>query len=622
MTLRELEQLQQEARKRREGYSKSILVCTGTACVANRSTGLVDRLRGELIKRDLSEKYLIVPSGCLGLCAEGPLMMVQPDGVLYTRVGEDDIPDIITGHLEAGEPVERLMYRSDGKICPRMENIPFFDKQQLLALRNRTLVDPERIDDYLGIGGYQTFAKVAEGMDPEQVVEAVVRSGLRGRGGAGFPTGLKWRSCREAAGKAGAAPYIVCNADEGDPGAFMDESIIESDPHSVLEGMLIGAYAIGAREGYVYIRKEYPLALKRLSRAIDQARDRGLLGENVLGTGLDFDVHVHRGAGSFVCGESSALMASMAGLPGEPRAKYIRSVERGFRDRPTVLNNVETFANVPLIMEKGPEWFASIGTGDVSEDPWGGSTGTKVFALVGYVRNTGLVEVPMGTTLREIIFDIGGGMEEGRSFKAVQTGGPSGGVLPEASLDLPVDFDSLSEAGSMMGSGGMVVMDRRTCMVQVAKYFVDFLQDESCGKCTPCREGLVAMSSILGRITRGEGREGDIELLEEYGRTMTECSLCGLGKSAANPVLSTIRYFREEYGAHIGEGRCPAGSCRSLISYSIDPDSCTGCTACAGVCPVDAISGEPGETHAIDDDACIRCGMCEDVCRFDAVEVR
>mgnify|MGYP001148779140 CR=1 FL=1 len=622
MTLQELEQLRQEALERRQSFKKAVLVCTGTACVANRSYDLVDRLRRELIPRDLSDDILVVPSGCLGLCAEGPLVLVQPEGTLYTRVGPDDLKEIITSHLQNGKPVERLMYRSGDKICPRIEDVPFFGKQQLLALRNRTLVDPENVDDYVGVGGYQTFHRVATGMKPEEVVEEIVSSGLRGRGGAGFPTGVKWRSCRKAVEKSGQEPFLVCNADEGDPGAFMDESIIESDPHSVIEGMLIGAYAIGSSQGYVYIRKEYPLALKRLSRALEQARDRGFLGRDILGTGFDFDIAVHRGAGSFVCGESSALMASMAGLPGEPRAKYIRSVERGFRDQPTVLNNVETFANVPLIMEKGADWFASIGTGDVSQSPWNGSTGTKVFALVGYIRNTGLVEVPMGTTLREIIFDIGGGMDKGRSFKAVQTGGPSGGVLPESQLDLPVDFDSLTAAGSMMGSGGMVVMDEQTCMVQVAKYFVDFLKDESCGKCTPCREGLVAMSSILERITRGEGREDDIQLLEDYGRTMTECSLCGLGKSAANPVLSTIRYFREEYEAHISKGRCPAGKCRELIGFSIDAGKCTGCTACFEVCPVNAISGKPGEAHEIDDRTCIRCGMCRDVCRFDAVEVR
>jgi NADH:ubiquinone oxidoreductase subunit F (NADH-binding)/NAD-dependent dihydropyrimidine dehydrogenase PreA subunit len=432
---------------------------------------------------------------------------------------------------------------------------------------------------------------------------------------------VKWESGLKAAREREEEIYVVCNADEGDPGAFMDRSIIETDPHSVLEGMVIGSYAVGAREGYIYIRKEYPLAMVRLEKAIAQAREYGLLGENILGSAHSFDIHIHRGAGAFVCGESSALMISMVGMPGEPRAKYVHSVEYGYRDKPTVLNNVETWANIPVIIEKGAKWFASIGTGDVSDNPWGGSSGTKVFSLVGNIRNTGLVEVPMGITLREIIEEVGGGIPDGREFKAVQTGGPSGGCLPASKLDMPVDFDSLTEAGSMMGSGGMIVMNDRACMVDVAKYFVDFLMDESCGKCTPCREGLHLMHNMLSKICEGRGEEGDIEKLEELCGTIKEMSLCQLGGSAPNPVLSTINYFREEYEQHIKEKRCVAGVCKVLIEYRIDEDKCTGCTLCAKDCPVECISGEPKKIYTIDGTKCIKCGICYEVCKFDAVEV-
>ncbi len=454
------------------------------------------------------------------------------------------------------------------------------------------------------------------------MVKDVIASGIRGRGGGGFPAGVKWEGGRNAAIKKNEEIFVVCNADEGDPGAYMDRSIIETDPHAVIEGMLIGAFAVGAKEGFIYIRKEYPLAMDRLHIAIEQAREYGLLGNNILGSDFSFDIHVHRGAGAFVCGESSALMASMAGKAGEPRAKYVRSVEFGFRDKPTILNNVETWANIPAIIEKGADWFASIGSGDVSENPWGGSSGTKVFSLVGNIKNTGLVEVPMGITLREVIEEIGGGIPDGKKFKAIQTGGPSGGCIPESLIDMKIDFDSLSEVGSMMGSGGLIVMNEQTCMVDVARYFINFLVDESCGKCTPCREGLYAMKSILDRICSGEGKEGDIEALEELSETIIDTSLCQLGGSAPNPVLSTIKYFRNEYEQHITEKKCIAGVCKPLIEYSINAEKCIGCTACAKPCPVKAITGNKKEVHVIDKETCIKCGICVETCKFDAVEVK
>ncbi len=622
MTIDHLRQLQQKALTDYNSFNSALMVCTGTACVANRSFSLVEVLKEELEKRNLSDKYLVVPTGCNGFCAQGPVMVVQPEGIFYQRLTSDDIPEILDRHLEGGTPVERLLYHHDGAAVPKMKNIPFFGKQKLLALRHKGMTNPEKIEDYFRLGGYQTLHRTLTSMKPAEVITEIIRSGIRGRGGGGFPTGIKWQSCVEAVQKTGNPPSVICNADEGDPGAFMDRSIIEADPHSVIEGMITGAYAVGASEGYVYIRKEYPLAMKRLIIAIEQARENNLLGKNIFDTGFDFDIVVHRGAGAFVCGESSALMASMAGNPGEPRAKYVRSVERGYRDKPTVLNNVETWANIPLIMDKGAEWFASIGTGDVSENPWNGSSGTKVFSLVGDVNNIGLVEVPMGITLREIIYDIGGGIPGGEKFKAVQTGGPSGGVLPADKLDLHVDFDTLTEADSMMGSGGMVVMDESTCMIQIAKYFVDFLKGESCGKCTPCREGLIALGTILDRIIRGDGRQGDTELLEEYGKNMSECSLCALGQTAANPVLSTIKYFRDEYEEHITDGKCRALECKELIRYHINPEKCTGCTICARNCPVDAIEGSLKMPHVIDQNKCIRCGVCREVCNFNAVEVR
>jgi NADH:ubiquinone oxidoreductase subunit F (NADH-binding)/(2Fe-2S) ferredoxin len=623
-TLENLDVLAREAQEKHRGWKSMLMVCAGTGCVSARSLPLRDAFRRELERRGLQDEIQVVATGCNGFCAHGPICVVQPEGVFYERLKPEAVPRLIESHFVGKQPLEEFLYRPEGggKAVPLEKDIEFFAKQQCIALRNRGRIDPEDITDALRTGAYQALAKVLrEGLAGEALVRLLIRSGLRGRGGGGFPAGVKWQSCLAAAQAQGVRPFVVCNGDEGDPGAFMDRSIVEADPHAVIEGMLIGARAIGAVEGFVYIRHEYPLALQRLERALAQAREWGLLGADVLGAGMTFDLTVHRGAGAFVCGESTALMASMAGRAGEPRAKYVHTVEHGFRDLPTVLNNVETWANVPQIVLNGPEWFAAIGTGDVSKSPWGGSSGTKVFSLVGNVRNSGLVEVPMGITLREIVFDIGGGIPNGRTFKAVQTGGPSGGCLPESKLDLAVDFDTLVEAGSMMGSGGMIVMDDRTCMVDVARYFVDFLCDESCGKCTPCREGLVNLRQVLTRITGGEGRQEDLALLEDLGAVLADGSLCGLGQTAAHPVLSTLRYFRDEYEAHIRERRCPAGVCKALIRYTITGD-CTGCTSCVKVCPTDAITGERRKLHVIAQDKCIQCGTCMDVCNDGAVLVR
>jgi len=605
-------------------YKAMLMVCTGTGCVSSGGFSIRDELQNLVKMKGLENDFLVVGTGCNGFCAVGPIVVVQPEGVFYQKVTKADLEEIVTEHLINGNVVERLLHTDPvtGDINKTMDDIKFFSKQELIALRNKGLIDPENMDHYIARGGYEAIRKVLKDMKPSDVVKEVIDSGLRGRGGGGFPTGIKWESAVKAVEKRKMAPYVVCNADEGDPGAFMDRSIVEADPHAVIEGMMIGAYAIGAKEGYVYIRKEYPLAMLRLEKAVEQAREKGMLGERIFDTDFTFDIKIHRGAGAFVCGESSALMKSMAGQVGEPRAKYVRSVEYGFRDAPTVLNNVETWVNIPMILRKGADWFASIGSGDVKGNPWGGSSGTKVFSLVGDINNTGLVEVPMGVTLKEIIEDIGGGIPNGRTFKAVQTGGPSGGCLPADKMDMQVDFDSLTAAGSMMGSGGMIVMDDKTCMVDVAKYFTDFLANESCGKCTPCREGLPILRDTLQRICDGKGKEGDVEFLEELAKSVNESSLCQLGGTAGNPVLSTIRYFRDEYDAHINHGKCPAGHCQALINYSIDKDKCTGCTLCAQRCPVDAITGDRKAVHVIDLEKCIKCGICQAVCPFDAVEVK
>jgi NADH:ubiquinone oxidoreductase subunit F (NADH-binding)/(2Fe-2S) ferredoxin/NAD-dependent dihydropyrimidine dehydrogenase PreA subunit len=618
----DLKKIAEAENKKLSGYKAMLMVCTGTGCVSAKGFDILEKLKKTLAEKKLDKDYLAIGTGCNGFCAVGPIVVIQPGGTFYQKLKEKDVEEIVESHLIKGEPVERLMHKDPvtGEINETMDEIGFFSKQELIALRNKGLIDPENIDHYIARGGYESLKKVLEEKEPEGIIKQVIRSGIRGRGGGGFPAGVKWESGLKARIERDEVIYIVCNADEGDPGAYMDRSIIETDPHSVIEGMLIGAYAVGSNDGYIYIRKEYPLATERLYKAIADAREYGLLGKNIFESDFSFDIHVHRGAGAFVCGESTALMASMSGRAGEPRAKYVHNVEYGYRNKPTILNNVETWANIPVIIEKGAEWFASIGTGDVSENPWDGSSGTKVFSLVGDIRNTGLVEVPMGITLREIIEDVGGGIPNGRTFKAVQTGGPSGGCIPSSLLDMKVDFDSLTEAGSMMGSGGMIVMDDHTCMVDVARYFVEFLMDESCGKCTPCREGLFALQNILDRICNGEGKDGDIEALEEISKTVIDASLCQLGGSAPNPVLSTIRYFREEYEEHIKEKKCRGGVCKPLITYSIN-ENCTGCTVCAKQCPVEAITGEKKAVHILDGEKCIKCGVCYEVCKFNAVEV-
>lgn len=595
-----------------KAYRTHLMLCAGTDCMSHDSHRIKDAVEKELVKHNLQDEIGVVMTGCYGFCGQGPIMVVQPDGIFYRLLKEKDVPELVEEHFLKGRPVARLMYSPpDQKTpVPKMSDIGFFSKQRLVALRNRGLIDPEKIEEYIACGGYRALVKALTKMTPEEIIKEITDSGLRGRGGAGFPTGRKWAS---AAKHKAEAKYIICNADEGDPGAFMDRSLIEGDPHAVLEGMAIAGRAIGSSDGIVYIRTEYPLALDRLNVAISQAREHGLLGRDILGTGFDFDVTVFRGAGAFVCGESSALRASIQGDPPEPSAKHVHATEKGLWERPTVLNNVETLANVPEIIVRGAEWFASIGTET--------SKGTKVFTLTGHVKNTGLVEVPMGTSLREIIFDIGGGMEKNRAFKAVQSGGPSGGCLPASHLDLPIDYERLTDAGAMMGSGGLIVMDESACMVDVARYFLDFLRDESCGKCTACREGTDAMYRIVSAICEGKGKDGDVELLEELGRCVQESSLCQLGASAPNPVLSTIRYFKHEYGAHIKERRCPAGVCKALITYSINPDKCKACLLCNKNCPQNAISGEKKQPQTIDTEKCIKCGVCRDVCKFGAVRV-
>jgi NADH:ubiquinone oxidoreductase subunit F (NADH-binding)/(2Fe-2S) ferredoxin/NAD-dependent dihydropyrimidine dehydrogenase PreA subunit len=588
------------------------MICAGTGCVSNKSLKIRDALEREVKKAGLEEEILIVATGCNGFCAQGPIVVVQPEGIFYQMLSEDDIPHLVEEHLLKGRPVERLMYTppEQKSPIPKMDEIGFFAKQKLIALKNRGLIDPEKIDEYIARDGYKALAKALSDMTAEEIIQEIKDSGLRGRGGAGFPTGRKWESCRKSPGD---VRYIICNADEGDPGAFMDRSIIESDPHSVIEGMIIGAKAIGSSSGYVYIRAEYPIALERLNLALEQARDYGLLGQDILCTGFNFDITVFTGAGAFICGESSSLRASIEGKVPEPVSKVIHATEKGLWEMPTVLNNVETWANVPQIIDRGAIWFSSIGTEK--------SKGTKVFSLVGKIRNAGLVEVPMGITLNEIIYDIGDGIPDGKNAKAAQTGGPSGGCIPESLFNTPVDFDRLTELGSMMGSGGLIVMDEDTCMVDVARYFLDFLRDESCGKCTTCREGIAAMHDIVADICRGEGKLEDITLLEDLAETVAEASLCALGGSAPNPVLSTLRYFRDEYEAHIKDKRCPAGVCRALIRYRVDPEKCKGCLLCNKQCPEEAIQGKPKEAQTINEDKCIKCGICFEVCKFKAVMV-
>ncbi|MBA1341334.1 MAG: NADH-quinone oxidoreductase subunit F [ANME-2 cluster archaeon] len=610
ISAKELEDLRNEILAGKDPDKPCIAVCGGPGCLANQCLEVRDAFVNEIAAKGLTDKVDVRTTGCHGFCERGPIALIYPQEIFYQRLSIDDIPEIIEQTIVNNKTIDRLLYTDDeaGQLVETEGEVPFYKKQMRLILGNNSKIDPHSIEDYIAIGGYSALAKVLGGMQPMDVVDEIKNSGIRGRGGGGFPTGRKWESTRNAQGD---IKYVICNADEGDPGAFMDRSILEGNPHSVLEGMIIGAYAIGSNEGYVYVRNEYPLALKNINLAIKQAREAGLLGDNILGSGFNFDLKVNRGGGAFVCGESTALMASLEGKPGEPRAKYIHTSDKGLWDRPSNLNNVETWANIPLIINNGADWYSAIGTES--------SKGTKVFSLVGKINNTGLVEVPMGMTLREIIFDIGGGIPDGKAFKAVQTGGPSGGCIPESLIDLPVDYDRLTEVGSMMGSGGMIVMDEDTCMVDVALYFINFLMEESCGKCVPCREGLLRMGEILTDITEGRGRMEDLDLIQDLSEVLKDASLCGLGQTAPNPVMSTLKYFRDEYEAHIKDHKCPAGVCTELITYSIDADNCTGCGLCLKKCPAEAITGETKQPHVLDAGKCIKCGICYDVCKFDAV---
>ena len=614
----ELKALQKQYKKSLNKQYKKVIACGGTGCVPNASMEVYKKLKklvdekGILAEVNLEkedEGIGMKKSGCHGFCEEGPLVRIEPSGFLYLRVKVEDCEEIVNETLVNDKPVERLMYKLDENLYKTQESIPFYEKQTRLVLEHCGHIDAEYIQEYIAYDGYMALAKVLEEMEPQEVCDEIVESNLRGRGGGGFPTGRKWSQVLSYPSD---IKYVVCNGDEGDPGAFMDRSIMEGDPHSILEGMIIAAYASGASEGYIYVRAEYPLAVERLTKAIEQARELGLLGDNILGTDLCFDIHVNKGAGAFVCGEGSALMASIEGERGMPRVKAKRTVEEGLWKKPTVMNNVETFANVRHIITKGANWFKSFGTES--------SSGTKAFALTGNVRNTGLIEVPMGTTLREVIFDIGGGIAGGKKFKAVQIGGPSGGCLGEQHLDMPLDFDSLKEAGAMIGSGGMVVMDEDTCMVSVARFFMNFTQNESCGKCIPCREGTKRMLQILDKIIEGKGEMEDLDLLEELADTIANTSLCGLGKTAANPVISSLKYFRDEYLAHVVDKRCPTGNCSKLRIIKIDPELCKGCSKCSRICPVSAIDGKIKEVFTIDQDKCIKCGSCVEACPFGAIK--
>jgi NADH-quinone oxidoreductase subunit F len=611
-TPEELEQFRQEIRSGRDPNTPCISICAGAGCIASGAGEVITAFKEEIEKQGLQADVNTKETGCPGFCERGPVVVIHPEEICYLQVTPEDVPEIVSSTIQDNEVVDRLVYvdPTTNEKAIRESDIPFYKNQERNIIGSNIQIDPKNIDDYLAVGGYSALAKVLNGMTAEDVLQEVKKSNLRGRGGAGFPAGRKWEGSRDAPGD---EKFVIVNADEGDPGAFMDRALLEGNPHSILEGLLIGGYAVGAHEGYIYVRQEYPLAVENVNLAIEQAEAYGFLGQDILGSGFGFTIKVHKGAGAFVCGESSALMTALEGRVGEPRPKYIRSNIKGLWNKPSVLNNVETWANVPLIINNGADWFTQFGTK--------GSSGTKIFSLVGKINNTGLVEVPMGMTLREIIFDIGGGIPGGKKFKAVQTGGPSGGCIPEKLLDLEVGFDELTKAGSMMGSGGMIVMDDDTCMVDVARYFIDFLTDESCGKCVPCREGLRQMHKILTNITDGKGRDGDIELLEELSEVASDAALCALGQSAPNPFLSTVRYFRDEYEAHINEQRCPALVCKELIAFHIDPEKCQACGNCFRKCPADAVIGGKNRIHVIDQEKCTKCGTCFEVCppRFCAV---
>ncbi|MBL7165853.1 MAG: 4Fe-4S binding protein [Dehalococcoidales bacterium] len=609
----ELEALRESIVQSRDPGKRCVTICGGTGCVALLSGDVIATLREEMKKQGVESTVDLRVTGCRGFCERGPHVVIHPEGILYQRVKEKDVTEIVSETIVNGRTIDRLLYVdpvTKQKAVYESE-VPFYSKQRRLLLDSNARIAPDSIEDYLALGGYAALSKALSAMSPEEVLEEVKKSDLRGRGGGGFPTGRKWQTTRDAEGE---PKYVICNCDEGDPGAFMDRSLMEGNPHSAIEGMLIGAYAIGSNEGFIYVRNEYPLAVLHAETAIRQAEECGLLGDNILGSGFSCRIGINRGGGAFVCGESTALMASLEGKVGEPRAKYIHTSEKGLWEKPTNLNNVETWANVPLIINNGADWYRQIGTEN--------SKGTKIFSLVGKVNNTGLVEVPMGMTLREIVMDIGGGVPKGKKLKAIQTGGPSGGCIPESMLDIPVDFDELDKVGSMMGSGGMIVMDETNCMVDIAKYFISFLEGESCGKCVPCREGLKRMREILTDITEGRGEEVDIERLERLSETLLDSALCGLGNTAPNPVLTSIRYFRDEYQAHIRDKRCPAGVCKALITYSIS-DDCPGCGLCVKTCPQGAITlVEKKKPVILDREKCIKCGACYDVCRLDSVIVK
>lgn len=592
-------------------YRSQVLVCTGTGCTSSGSPNIIKKFEEEIAKAGLEKEVKVVNTGCFGLCETGPVVIIYPEGAFYSHIKVDDVERIVAEHLLKGRIVTDLLYKesvTEEKEIRSLDEVDFYKKQKRVALRNCGVIDPENIEEYIAFDGYAALAKCLTELSRDEVVDIIKRSGLRGRGGGGFPTGLKWQLAKQPESD---VKYVCCNADEGDPGAFMDRSVLEGDPHSVLEAMAIAGYAIGAQQGYIYVRAEYPIAVKRLRIAIKQAREAGLLGDNIFGTDFCFDIDLRLGSGAFVCGEETALLASIEGQRGEPCPRPPFPAVKGLFGKPTLLNNVETYANVCQIILKGPEWFASMGTEK--------SKGTKVFALGGKINNTGLVEIPMGTTLREVIYDIGGGIPNGKKFKAAQTGGPSGGCIPAEHLDIPIDYDNLISIGSMMGSGGMIVIDEDNCMVNIAKFFLEFTVDESCGKCPPCRIGTRRMLEILNKITSGKGEPEDLDRLEKLAVNIKNSALCGLGQTAPNPVLSTLRYFRDEYEAHIFEKRCPAGECKALLNYSIDPDKCRGCSLCAKVCPVGAISGEIKKPFVIDTSKCIKCGACMEKCKFGAI---